>query len=167
MAPPAFAGLARRIDAHVAEFPATAADVSVADLLDDIGMLNQYLQHIAEHIQERFANPDNVGLAERTLLCETVEAAGQIAKAQHYLTSALTYMTAGFRKELMLRSYPHLAHDPDLALTIATEKYGEAGNRLRTASHWLDSTTRTGQRPTTAPPRLRSSPTASTMPARR
>ncbi|MYS36706.1 hypothetical protein K388_02715 [Streptomyces sp. KhCrAH-43] len=171
MAPPlahsASAGLARQIDALVAEFPAAAAEVSVADLLDDIGMLNHYLQYIAEHMQERFANPDDVGLVERTTLCETAEAAGQIAQAQHHLTTALTYMTSGFRKELMLHSHPHLADDPGLALTIATEKYGEAADRLRKASHWLDSTARTGQRPSTAPPRPRSSPAASTLPARR
>ncbi|MGW2477905.1 hypothetical protein [Streptomyces sp. NPDC001665] len=171
MAPPlahsASAGLARQIDALVAGFPAAAAEVSETDLLDDIGMLNHYLQYIAEYMQERFASPDDAGLAERTKLCEAAEAAGQIAKAQHHLTSALTYLTAGFRKELMLHSHPHLANDPGLALTIATEKYGEAGNRLRNASHWLDSTARTGQRPSTAPPRHRSSPTARTMPARR
>ncbi|MGZ2361566.1 hypothetical protein LRE75_33625 [Streptomyces sp. 372A] len=138
----------------------------MTDLLDDIGMLNHYLQYIAEYMQERLANPDDVGLAERTALRETAEAASQIAKAQVHLTSALTYVTSGFRKELMLHSHPHLANDPGLAPTIAAEKYGEAGNHLRKASHWLDSTARPGQRPTTAPPPLRSSPTAGT-PARR
>ncbi|MFG2564649.1 hypothetical protein ACGFR6_04325 [Streptomyces sp. NPDC048567] len=167
MAPPAFAGLARRIGAHVAEFPATAADVSAADLLDDIGMLNHYLQHIAEHVQGRFAEPDKVGLAERTALCEAAEAAQQIAKARRHLTSALTYVTSGFQKELMLHSHPHLANDAAVAADIAAEKYEEAATRLRKASRRLNSATRTGQRPSAVPPHVRWSPTASTIPVRR
>ncbi|MFD3415284.1 hypothetical protein [Streptomyces cyaneofuscatus] len=161
------AGLARQIDALVAEFPTVAAEVSVPDLLDDIGMLNYYLNHIAERMRESFAEPDKVELAERTVLAGVAEAAEQIASAQRHLTSALTHVTSGFRKELMLHTHPHLVNDPALARTMAAEKYAEAGERLRKASRWLDSTARVGQRPSTAPPSVRASRAVSTIPARR
>ncbi|MFC8287550.1 MULTISPECIES: hypothetical protein [Streptomyces] len=163
----ACAGLARQIDALAAEFPAVAAEVSVPDLLDDISMMNHHLNHIAERMRESFAEPDKVGLAERTVLAGVAEAAEQIADAQRHLTSALAHVTSGLRKELMLHTHPHLMNDPALARTIAAEKYAEAGKRLRKASRRLDSTARVGRRPSTAPPRIRPSPTASIVAARR
>ncbi|GGW04402.1 MULTISPECIES: hypothetical protein [Streptomyces] len=163
----ACAGLARQIDALVAEFPATAAEVSVPDLLDEIGMLNHHLNHIAERMRQSFAEPDKVGLADRTVLAGVAEAAERIASAQRHLTSALAHVTSGFRKELMLQSHPHLVNDPALARTIAVEKYAEAAERLRKATRWLDSTARVGQRPSTAPPRVRASQAVSAIPARR
>ncbi|SCK26339.1 MULTISPECIES: hypothetical protein [Streptomyces] len=163
----ACAGLARQIDALVADFPAVAAEVSVPDLLDDIGMLNHHINHITERMRESFAEPDKVGPAERTVLADVAEAAEQIASAQRHLTSALAHVTSGFRKELMLHTHPHLVNDPALARTIAAEKYAEAGERLRKASRWLNSTARVGQRPSTAPPRVRTSRAVSTIPARR
>ncbi|MEU2145142.1 MULTISPECIES: hypothetical protein [Streptomyces albovinaceus subgroup] len=163
----ACAGLARQIDALVAEFPDVAAQVSVPDLLDEIGMLNHHLNHIAERMRESFAEPDKVGLAERTVLAGVAEAAEQIAGAQRHLTSALAHVTSGFRKELMLHTHPHLVNDPALARTIAAEKYTEAAELLRKASRWLDSTAPVGQRPSTAPPRVRASRAVSTIPALR
>lgn len=167
LAPSAIAGLARRIDALVADFPATAAEVSVPDLLDDLGMLNHYLQYIGERMQERFAEPEDVGLAERTVLSEVAGAAEEIAQAQRRLTSALAYATDGFRKELMLHSHPHLVNDPALARTIAAEKYGEAGTCLRAAARQLDTIAFVGPRSTPAPPRVRPSRAANAVPVRR
>ncbi|MFJ4973250.1 hypothetical protein [Streptomyces sp. NPDC088755] len=159
-------GLARQIDALVVEFPAVAAEVSVPDLLDHIGMLNHHLSHVAERMRESFAEPDEVGLAERTVLAGVAEAAEQVAGAQRHLTSALAHVTSGFRKELMLHTHPHLVNDSALARTIAAEKYAEAGKCLHKASRWLDGTARVGQHPSTAPPRVRASPAVGTLPAR-
>ncbi|MFI1185806.1 hypothetical protein [Streptomyces californicus] len=162
----ACAGLARQIDALVAEFPATAAEVSVPDLLDDIGMLNHHLNHIAERMRQSFAEPDMVGLADRTVLTDVAEAAEQIASAQRHLTSALAHVTSGFLKELMLHTHPHLVNDPALARDIAAEKYAEAAERLRKSTRCLESTSRVGQHPSTAPPRVRATRAISTIPAR-
>ncbi|MEU3436085.1 hypothetical protein [Streptomyces sp. NPDC006863] len=171
MTPAAFttsacAGLARQIDALVVEFPAVAAEVSVRDLLDHIGMLNHHLNHITERMRESFTEPDKVGSAERTVLTDVAEAAEQIASAQRHLTSALAHVTSGFLKELMLHAHPHLVNDPALARDIAAEKYAEAAERLRKANRCLESTSRVGQRPSTAPPRVRAPRTVSTIPAR-
>lgn len=165
--PAGFAGLARQIDALVTGFPCAAAEVSVPGLLDDIGMLNHYLNYIAEYMRERFSQPDKVGLAERTVLAEIAGEAEQIAKAQRHLTSALAHVAAGLRKELMLHTHPHLANDPALARTIAAEKYAEAGTRLCVTARRLDSIARGGQRATTTPPRTRPSPAANSVLARR
>ncbi|WP_073224584.1 hypothetical protein [Streptomyces sp. NBRC 110465] len=162
----ACAGLARQIDALVAEFPATAAEVSVPDLLDDIGMLNHHLNHIAERMRQSFAEPDKVGLADRTMLTDVAEAAEQIASAQRHLTSALAQVTSGFRKMLMLHTHPRLVNDPALARDIAAEKYAEAAELLRRATRCLESTSRVGQRPSTAPPRVRATRAVSSIPAR-
>lgn len=167
LAPSSIAGLARRIDALVADFPATAAEVSVPDLLDDIGMLTHYLQYVAERMQERFAEPDDVGLAERAVLCEMAGAAEKIAQAQERLTSALAHATAGSLKELMFHSHPHLLNDPELARTIAAEKYGEAGICLRAAARQLGTTAVAGPRSTPAPPCVRPSRATSSVPVRR
>ncbi|MEW1616017.1 MULTISPECIES: hypothetical protein [unclassified Streptomyces] len=172
MTPAAFttsacAGLARQIDALVVEFPAVAAEVSVPDLLDHIGMLNHHLNHITERMRESFTEPDKVGAVERTVLASVAEAAEQVARAQRHLTSALAHVTSGFRKELMLHTHPHLVNDPALARTIAAEKYAEAEEHLRRASSRLDSTPRGGQRPSTASPPFRASPAVGTLPARR